>query len=92
MDNGVTEKIHENRIKYLKGHNSATTSDVIKIDEVSDVALSGQFLVCLGGDIDKMGEKFQQDALKYFPDFRLLIYDRGYSMAGSPGCTRDISP
>lgn len=68
MDNGVTEKVHENRIKYLQGHNGEITIDVIKISEVSEDALSGQFLICLGADIDKMGEKFQQDALKYFPE------------------------
>jgi len=68
MDNGATEKLHEKRIKYLQAQNSDLTIDVIKIDKVTEDALSGELLVCLGGDIDKMGEKFQQEALKYFPD------------------------
>ena len=68
MDNGATAKIHGNRIQYLQTHNPAVTIDVIKLDEVSEESLSGQFLLCPGSDIDKMGEKFQQQALKYFPE------------------------
>ena len=45
MDNGATEKLHEKRIKYLQAQNSDLTIDVIKIDKVTEDALSGELLV-----------------------------------------------
>ncbi|WP_223643507.1 hypothetical protein [Planococcus sp. 4-30] len=68
MDNGVTEAIQKNREKYLVTKNPGATIDFIKLDEVNEEARIGQFLICTYKDIDDMGEKLQQRALKYFPE------------------------
>ena len=68
MDNGVVEAIQNNREKYLAAQNPDTTIDFIGLDEVNEEARPGQFLICTYKDIDDMGEKLQQKALKYFPE------------------------
>lgn len=68
MDNGVTEAVQGNREKYLAAQNSDVTIDFIRLDEVNEEARGGQFLICTYKDIDDMGEKLQQKALKYFPE------------------------
>ncbi|CAM3975289.1 PglZ domain-containing protein [Bacillus anthracis] len=68
MDNGVTEAVQSNREKYLAVQNSNVTIDFIRLDEVNEEARSGQFLICTYKDIDDMGEKLQQKALKYIPE------------------------
>lgn len=67
MDNGVTEAFQSNREKYLAGQNPDIVIDFIKLDEANEEARPGQFLICTYKDIDDMGEKLQQKALKYFP-------------------------
>lgn len=68
MDNGVTEVVQSNREKYLTAQNPNATIDFIRLDEVNTEARAGQFLICTYKDIDDMGEKLQQKALKYFPE------------------------
>lgn len=68
MDNGVTEAVQSNREKYLAEKNPDVTIDFIRLDEVNEEARAGQFLICTYKDIDDMGEKLQQKALKYFPE------------------------
>jgi hypothetical protein len=68
MANGITEAIHSNREKYLVAQNPGTTINFIRLDEVTEEARPGQFLVCTYKDVDDLGEKLQQKALKYFPD------------------------
>ncbi len=68
MDNGVVEAIQANRVTYLINQNPETTIDCIRLDEVNEEARPGQFLLCTAKDIDDMGEKLQQKALKYFPE------------------------
>ncbi|MBE1427404.1 hypothetical protein H4684_004098 [Desulfomicrobium macestii] len=68
MANGVTEAIQGNREKYLAAQNLDVSIDFIQLDEVTDEAHPGQFLICTYKDIDSMGEKLQQKALKYFPE------------------------
>lgn len=68
MDNGITEKIQQKREKYLAEHNPDVSIDFIRLDEVNQEARAGQVLVCTYKDIDDMGEKLQQKALKYFPE------------------------
>lgn len=67
MDNGVTEAVQGNREKYLASRNPGVTIDFIRLDEVNEEAHPGQMLICTYKDIDDMGEKLQQKALKYFP-------------------------
>lgn len=68
MANGITEAIPSNREKYLAAQNPDVSIDFIRLDEVTEEARSGQVLVCTYKDIDGMGEKLQQKALKYFPE------------------------
>jgi PglZ domain-containing protein len=68
MDNGITEKIHSNREKYLIQKNPETAIEFINLDDVNEDARSAQFLICTYKDIDSMGEKLQQKALKYFTE------------------------
>jgi hypothetical protein len=68
IDNGVTEAVQSNREKYLAAKNPDVTFDFIRLDEVNEEARAGQFLICTYKDIDDMGEKLQQKALKYFPE------------------------
>ena len=68
MANGVTEAVQSNREKYLTAQNPDVTIDFIRLDEVTEEARPGQVLICTYKDIDDMGEKLQQKALKYFPE------------------------
>jgi len=68
MDNGMTEAIQSNREKYLIDRNPDVAMDFIRLDEVNETPRPGQFLICTYKDIDDMGEKLQQKALKYFPE------------------------
>ena len=68
MANGVTEAVQRNREKYLAAQNPDISIDFIRLDEVTKEVRAGQFLICTYKDIDDMGEKLQQKALKYFPE------------------------
>ena len=68
MDNGVVEAVQSKREKFLAAQNPDVAINFIRLDEVNEEARSGQFLICTYKDIDDMGEKLQQKALKYFPE------------------------
>ena len=68
MANGTVEPVHGNREKYLAGMNPDITIDFIRLDEAGEEARPGQFLICTTKDIDDMGEKLGQKALKYFDE------------------------
>jgi len=68
LANGATEAIQSNREKYLVAQNPNVSIDFIRLDEVTDEARLGQILICTYKDIDDMGEKLQQKALKFFPE------------------------
>jgi hypothetical protein len=68
LANGVSEAVQGNREKYLAAQNPDVSIDFIRLDEVTEEACPGQFLICTYKDIDDMGEKLQQKALKYFPE------------------------
>ncbi|WP_285127489.1 PglZ domain-containing protein [Leclercia adecarboxylata] len=68
MANRVVEAVQNKREKYLSAQNTSINLDYIRLDEVSDQALSGQVLICTYKDIDDMGDKLNHKALKYFPE------------------------
>jgi len=68
MDNGMTEAVQSKREKYLADRNPDVAMDFIRLDEVNESPRPGQFLICTYKDVDDMGEKLQQKALKYFPE------------------------
>ena len=76
MANGVTEAVQGNREKYLAAQNPGVSIDFIRLDEVTEEAGPGQFLICTYKDIDDMGEKLQQKALKYFPENHRLLAEK----------------
>jgi len=86
IENGHTEKIQNNRERYLKDQNPDTSIDFVMLDELSEDAGPAQFLICTYKDIDKMGESMQHKALKYFPESIdyfaekiFLLFRGGYS-------------
>ena len=68
MDNGVTESVHANREKYLAAQNTKTTVEFVNLDDVSEEAGPAQVLICTYKDIDDLGGKLKQKALKYFSE------------------------
>lgn len=68
MANGVTEAVQNKREKYLSSQNPDKPIDYIKLDEVNDDALPAQYLICTYKDIDEIGDKMNNKALKYFPE------------------------
>lgn len=68
MDNGVTESVHANREKYLLEHNPNIAIELINLDDVSDETSPAQVLICTSKDIDDLGGKLKQKALKYFSE------------------------
>lgn len=76
MANGITEAVQSNREKYLVEQNPDLSFDFIRLDEVHEEARPGQILICTYKDIDDMGEKLQQKALKYFPEIIDFFADK----------------
>jgi hypothetical protein len=68
MANGATEKVHSNREKYLLEQNPDSSIEFIKLDQVNEEAKPSQYLICTYRDIDELGEKLQQKALKYISE------------------------
>ena len=68
MANGLTEKQHNKREKYLSEQNPDISIEFIKLDDVNDEQRASQILICTYKDIDSMGEKMQHKALKYFQE------------------------
>lgn len=68
MENGATESVHANREKYLLEQNAKTTVELISLDNVSGDVGPAQILICTYKDIDDLGGKLKQKALKYFSE------------------------
>jgi hypothetical protein len=68
MDSTDLEPIHSKREKYLSSQNASKSIEFIKLDKVNQEARQSEILICTYKDIDDMGEKLQQKALKYFPE------------------------
>jgi len=68
MANGATEKVHANREKYLLEQNPDISIEFVKLDEVNEKSRPSQILIGTYKDVDDIGEKLQQKALKYFTD------------------------
>ena len=87
MDNGLTEAVHSKREKYLIAQNPDVTFDFIRLEEINEEARPGQFLICTYKDIDDIGEKLQQKALKYFPE-TINFFAEKISLLLASGYTR----
>lgn len=67
LDNGILEKVHNKRERYLQEQNPELSMEFIKLDEVNGESRAAKYLICTYKDIDSMGEKLQHNALKFFP-------------------------
>ena len=76
ISNGLVEGVQAKRQKYLTENNPDLEIDFVRLDEVGEEVRSGQVLVCPSKDIDDMGEKLQQKALKYFAETIEFIADK----------------
>lgn len=65
MASGAVESIHNRREKYLA---KATSKEVafIHLDKVNEMTPATECLICTYKDIDELGEKMQQRALKLY--------------------------
>ena len=68
MANRVVEAVQNKREKYLSEQNPNRAIEYIRLDEVNEETRSGQFLICTYKDIDDIGDKMNNKALKYFPE------------------------
>jgi hypothetical protein len=76
MANGGIEKVQKSREKYLAGQNPDAAVEFVKLDSISEEASPAQYLICTYKDLDSMGEKLQQNALKYFPEIIEYFADK----------------
>ncbi|MFA3790847.1 PglZ domain-containing protein [Aliiglaciecola sp. SL4] len=67
MANGMIDKVQKKRETYLTKQNPSSDIDYVLLDDVNNEALSGQYLICTYKDIDDMGDKLNNKALKFFP-------------------------
>ncbi|NLD51231.1 MAG: PglZ domain-containing protein, partial [Clostridiaceae bacterium] len=68
IKSGLLEDVQGNRERFLSEQNPNIKIDFIGLAEINNELRPGQFLICTYKDIDDMGEKMQQKALKYFPE------------------------
>ena len=68
MENGMIDEVQSKREKYLTKQNPSAEIDYVRLDEVNAEARSGQYLICTYKDIDDIGDKLNNKALKYFPE------------------------
>lgn len=87
MDNGSLEVIQSNRENHLVKQNPNLSIDFIRLDQVNEEARLGQFLICTYKDIDDMGEKLQQKALKYFSE-TIVFFAKKIALLLSNGYTK----
>jgi hypothetical protein len=88
MANGTTEKKHKKREKYLVEQNPGISIEFIKLDDVSEEERSSQFLICTYRDIDELGEKMQQKALKYILETTVDFFAEKVSQLLSSGFSK----
>lgn len=87
MADGSTEKVKQNREKYLLDHNPDKAIDFINLEDISDGIQPGQYLICTYRDIDNLGEKMQQNALRYFSESGKFI-SKKISLLLENGCQK----
>jgi hypothetical protein len=68
MANGETEEIKTKREKYLSDQNPEIEIEFVNLEAINEDARSSQVLICSAKDIDELGEKLQQKALKHFTE------------------------
>lgn len=66
MANGMVDKVQKKRETYLTKQNPNSDIDYIMLDDVNAEARSGQYLICTYKDIDDIGDKLNNKALKFF--------------------------
>jgi hypothetical protein len=90
MANGETEKIHTKRESYLVAQNPDVSIAFASLEDVNSEERPAQFLVCTYRDIDELGEKMQQKALKYISDTTVSFFAEKVSQLLSSGFSKVI--
>ena len=88
ITDGTTEKVHKNREKYLLHQNQDVSIEFIRLDDVTEDARPSQILICTYRDIDELGEKLQQKALKYVADTTIKYFADKISQLLSSGYSK----
>lgn len=68
VSGGEDYTIHKDREKYLNKHFEDKDIGYIHLEDVSEATDKHHYLICTYKDIDDVGEKLQQRALKFFPE------------------------
>jgi hypothetical protein len=66
VDSGEVFPLHKQREKYLTGAHPDKDIGFMQLEEVNETTDRHHYLICSYKDIDELGEKQQQRALKYF--------------------------
>lgn len=72
VDTGEVMSRKMDREKYLKERNSEIEIGFIDLDNVNELTNKEHYLICSHKDPDKLGETYQQKALKYFDEVAKL--------------------
>jgi len=88
MANGATESIHKKRETFLVEQNTDVSIDFLKLDDVIEEEKPSQYLICAYRDIDELGEKMQQKALKYISETTINIIAEKVSLLLSSGFSK----
>ncbi len=66
LDSGEVKKVQAEREAYLAKQNPDKSIEFIYLEDLTNEPNPSEILICTYKDIDEMGEKMQQKALKYF--------------------------
>lgn len=76
VDTGEVLKTKSDREKYLVARNPELQIGFIDLENVSELTNKEHYLICSHKDPDKLGETYQQKALKYFDEVAKLYADK----------------
>ncbi|NJX17467.1 hypothetical protein HC176_18515, partial [Tamlana crocina] len=76
VDTGDVLPTKQDRENYLQKRNSDKDIGFIDLERVTELTDKPQYLICSHKDPDKLGETYQQSALKYFDKVALLYAEK----------------
>jgi hypothetical protein len=76
VDSGEVFQKKEDREKYLQNSNSEKEIEFIDLENVNELTDKSHYLICSYKDPDKLGETYQQKALRYFDQVAQTYADK----------------
>jgi len=73
IKSGKIEAVQNKREKFLMESNNDKNIGYAKLDDITDEVPQYEYLICSYKDFDSIGEKLQQNALKYFREAENFI-------------------